>query len=268
MKNKLAVLAVIVVSFLFFQCQQGWIETPKDEIIEPNFPVEIKQWGESFASNLNCATVEAKEKNILKSVSISPFENANCEKFDEFNASLSQFSNKQLRILESIAIARIESDSYITFSNRLAEINDEIYKTVPKSEQEKLLYVTSALYHGLKEINDLVSDGILLGNHEGGDVSLSSMLRLKSGNVESNPDNGSWWGNSGWLAAVWGIAIAEPTPAGEAVALIVTGAYGSYLILTRTECIKEYADCKDYTNKSNCDDCLHYCVVQGNWNCN
>ncbi len=289
MKNKLAVLAVIVISFLFFQCQQGWIETPKTEIIEPNFPIEIKQWGESFASNLNCATVEAKQKNILKRATISSLENANCGKFDEFNASLSQFSKKQLRILESIAVARIESDSYITFSNILADINDEIYKTIPKTEQEKLLYITSALYYGLKEINNLVSDGVLLKNHES--VNDSELTRLKSINtstlgppglefnyctelydyperIPENCKNGPWWKNPDLLAAIWTIAIAEPTPAGETIALIVTGVYGSYLILTRAECIQEYYNCRKYTNKSNCDDCLHYCVVQGYWNCN
>ena len=268
MRNKFILLTAIMVSFLFFQCQKNWIETPPEKIIEPNFPVAIKQWGESFASNLHCATIEAKQKNTLKSVTISSFKIVNNEKFDEFNASLQQFSKEQLRIFELIAKARSESDSYIAFSSKLADINDEIYRTIPQVEQEKLLYITSALYHGLKEINNLVRDGILPGNHERGDVSFSSMVRLKSGNVESNPDDGSWWDNPESLAGIWAIAIVEPTPIGEAVALVATGIIGSYLVITSAECINKYVDCKLYSSRSDCANCLHFCVVQGYWNCN
>lgn len=268
MKNKFVLLTVIMVSSLFYQCQKDWVETPKEEIKEAYFPHEIQDWGESFASNMNCATVEAKQKKMLKSADIFLQENTSVKKIDNFNASLLGFSKKQLQILELIAHAKSKSDSYIAFSNRLVQINDEIYKTIPKAEQEKLLYITSALYYGLKEINNLVRDGIIPGNHEGGDVSLASMVRLKSGGVEDDPDEDSWWDNPSSLAGIWAIAIAEPTPIGEAVALVATGIIGSYYVLTRADCINEYVDCKLYTSNNNCSDCLHYCIVKGDWNCN
>jgi hypothetical protein len=268
MKNKFLLLTAIMVSVLFFQCQKNWIETKKVEITEPNFPVEINGWGESFASNLNCAIVEANQNQLLKSANISSFERIANEKFEKFNSGLSKFSQKQLEILGEIAEARNKSKSYIAFSNRLSQINEEIYKTVPIEEQEKLFYITSALYHGLKEINKLVKDGILPGKAEGDDVTLSSIVRLKSANTESDPGSSSWWNDPNSLATVWAIAIAEPTPVGEAVATVLTGIVGSYLVITRADCISEYVYCKTFTSKTNCGDCLHYCIVQGNWNCN
>lgn len=268
MKNKFILLTVIMVSFLFNQCQKDWIETPKEEIKEAYFPQEIQVWGETFASNMNCATIEAKQKKMLKSADVFLQENTSAIKIQHFNESLSSFSKKQLEILELIAEAKSKSDSYIAFSNRLVQINEEIYKTIPKAEQEKLLYITSALYYGLKEINNLVRDGIIPGNHEGGDVSLSTMVRLKSAAVEDDPDEGSWWNDPSSLAGIWAIAIAEPTPIGEAVALVATGIIGSYYVLTRADCINEYVNCKLYTSNTNCSDCLHYCIVKGDWNCN
>ncbi len=278
-----------MVSFLFFQCHQDWNETPKEKIIEPNFPVDIKQWGESVASKLNCVITEAKQRNTLKSIHVISLENANSEIFDDFNTSLSEFSKNQLNILKLIAVARSESDSYIEFSNNLSEINDKIYKTVPKAEQEKLFYITSALYYGLKEINELVKRGFIYGNPEG--VTNNTVSELKSSNaltfappglefnyctevydwpdrIPENCKTGSWWKNPDILATLWAVGLIEPTPVGEAVALIATGIVGSYLIITRAECVNKYVHCKMYSSRTDCDNCLHYCVVQGYWNCN
>lgn len=78
----------------------------------------------------------------------------------------------------------------------------------------------------------------------------------------------SWWSNQSWLGTVWAIAIAEPTPVGEAIAGVVTGAVAGYYAITRAECISKYYDCKTYDSpKKDCSTCLQYCITQGNWNC-
>ena len=118
------------------------------------------------------------------------------------------------------------------------------------------------------EINNLVREGVLPGNAEGSGVTLSSLSRLKSASNEGDPNSPSWWSNPSSLATVWAIAIAEPTPVGEAVATVLTGIVGSYLVITRAECISKYVNCKLYSSNTNCSDCLHFCVVQGYWNCN
>ena len=143
------------------------------------------------------------------------------------NSSIEKFSTKQLTILSKIALAKQESKSYITFSNELSEINKEILN-LPKTR------------------------GLRAANFE---------------NPE-NGDNNSWWDNNSWLGAVWGVALIEPTPIGEAVAGAITGVVASYYVLTRAECIAKYVDCRNYDSyKKPCSDCLHYCIVQGNWNC-
>jgi len=65
------------------------------------------------------------------------------------------------------------------------------------------------------------------------------------------------------FATIWALANMEPTPIEEAVAVVLTGIVGSYLVLTKAECIEEYVYCKLYTSNNNCGDCLHFCVVQG-----
>lgn len=258
-----------MVSFLFLKCQQEQIDPPpKNDVIELKFPNEIKEWGELFAANLSCATVEAKQNQLLKSVNTLSLESANYANFDEFNKNLSKFSKKQLEIFGKIVKAKNKSKSYIAFSKKLAKINDEIYETVPVNEQDRLLYITSTLYFGLKEINKLVKDGVLPGNSEGAEVTLSSLVRLKSATTEEDPDEESWWNDPESLATVWALAIAEPTPIGEGVALVLTGIVGSYYVITRADCISAYVDCVLYSSNNNCSDCLHYCIVQGDWNCN
>jgi len=268
MKNKVIFLTAFMVSFLFLKCEQEPIESPKNDIIESTFPNEINEWGKSFAANLNCATIEAKQNQQLKNVNISSHVSVNYEKIDEFNSSVSKFSKKQLEILGKIAKAKNKSKSYIAFSKRLAKINNEIHKNVPKNEQDRLFYITSALYYGLKEINNLVRDGVLPGNPEGEGLTLSSLVRLKCANTEEDPEESSWWNDPESLAGVWALAVAEPTPVGEAVALVLTGIVGSYYVITRADCIAAYVDCVLYSSNNNCSDCLHYCIVQGNWNCN
>ena len=202
MNNKVILLTVFLVSFLFLKCEQELIKLPDNEITELTFPNEINEWGKSFAASLNCATVEAMQNKQLKNANISSLGSVNYEKFDEFNSSVSKFSKKQLKILGKIAKAKNKSKSYIAFSRKLAKINNEIYDNVPEDEQDKLLYITSALYYGLKEINNLVRDGVLPGNPEGEGITLSSLVRLKSANAEEDPDENSWWNDPESLVGV------------------------------------------------------------------
>jgi hypothetical protein len=228
----------------------------------------VKKVGKSFAYTLKSAAIKVKKGKKLKSTSLLSVVKIDTENLFIFSSQLSNFSKKQIGFVEEILQARKKSKSYISFSNKLTEINQRIIKTLPKEEQEPLLFLVSILYYSLEEINNLVREGVLPGNAEGGGVTLNSLSLLKSADTDGDPNNLSWWSNPSSLATVWSIAVAEPTPIGEAVAAVLTGIVGSYLVINRADCISKYVKCKQYTSNVNCSDCLHYCIVQGNWNCN
>ena len=289
MKSKSIFLTTIMVSFLFLQCQRDYETTPKKNV-GPNFPVEIKEWGEAFASDLNCKILEVKQNQSLKGANIPLPGNSDIERYEKLICNILNLSKLQLKIIGELAKARINSKSYVAFSNKLVEITDKIYKTIPTSEQAALLYITSSLYFGLKEINELAKKGLISGKAEDVDGKLIPKLKSASSPCPSGlvwdycyewcafpenidlaciePNSGSWWNDPSSLAGVWAIAIAEPTPIGEAVALVLTGIIGSYLIITRADCIIAYVDCTTYTPNKDCSTCLHRCVTTGDWNCN
>ena len=262
---KIVIASLIIIGGLvFYSCQKTEEDT---SLIEQDYSKEIAVAGENFAKQLRKIITEKQfrresldfNRKISKSLEIK-------------NSSIEKFSTKQLTILSKIALAKQESKSYITFSNELSEINKEILN-LPKTEQTDLLYITSILYYGLREINEMAKEGLITGAPEGKNISLT-LARLKRGLIAANfenPENGdnnSWWDNNSWLGAVWGVALIEPTPIGEAVAGAITGVVASYYVLTRAECIAKYVDCRNYDSyKKPCSDCLHYCIVQGNWNC-
>lgn len=68
-----------------------------------------------------------------------------------------------------------------------------------------------------------------------------------------------------WLGAMWGVALVEPTPFGEAAAGVVSGVVGGYYVLTRSGCIAEYVKCKYRNTNEDCSRCLQFCIVQGEW---
>lgn len=150
-------------------------------------------------------------------------------------------------------------------------INQDISSCVPKIEQDRLFYITTLLYYGLREIHTLEQNGFM-------PTALSGefgILRIKT-KSESDGSVGGWCRK--FLSAVWIAAVGEPTPAGEVVASVATLIVGGVLLYEYIVCKKDstnsdtyqmcqnkYEDCTDYTPKYDCGTCLSNCMVQGSW---
>ncbi len=261
-------IALTIAGLGIYSCQKG--EDRNEPLIEQNYSEDFTIVGEKFAQKIRKIVTE--KQKLPKTASFERKVATTLEKESDF---ILKFTEQQLKIFSKIALAKQESKSYIAFSNKLSEINKEIL-TLPKSEQNDLFYITSTLYYGLKEINEMAKEGIITGKPEGIGNGLTLarlekrpiMANSENGNSESNNNEGSWWSNQAWLGAIWTIAIAEPTPVGEAVAGVITGAVAGYYAITRAECISKYVDCRTYDSpKKDCSSCLRYCITQGNWNC-
>lgn len=280
MKNRFIILCLLFSTLSFYQCSnEPANEIPnKNVIIEHHYPEDITTLGQTFARAINeVATKKALGNYNTKKIAIVNKERLEEKMMKSLNKSgLENFSKEQLNILRLLAVTRKSSRSYTEFSNRLNQINERIYLTVPEPEQKKLLQITGMLYYGLKEINELAKKGIVSGKPEGVENSLT-LSRIKLGlelahaqseNIDDY-DNESWWNDNSWLSGVWAVALVEPTPVGEAVAIIVSIGVASYYILTRADCIDEYEDCIQYSaNPRDCYACFRYCTAQGVWNCN
>lgn len=107
---------------------------------------------------------------------------------------------------------------------------------------------------------------VIMASGASSGISYSDWYYLQSySNSGSSNYEDTWWNDSGSaLAQVWTIALIEPTPIGETVATILTVGILGYYAITRADCIDEYVRCGGGWQ---CSDCLHYCIVQGNWNC-
>lgn len=125
--------------------------------------------------------------------------------------------------------------------------------------------MVAALYYGLKEIDNLIKSGVIIYR------AINPVSRLQSANIETGPSRGNWWSDQRFLASVWVVAIAEPTPVGEVVAITLSAIAASYLIVKMTErvtmCINRYVMCQEDTPWLDCYFCLRYCTAQGVWNC-
>ena len=111
-----------------------------------------------------------------------------------------QLTEAQKDVPGQIEAARLESDSYIGFSNRLVAINNEIYDLVPLKEQELLFAVTSTMYYGLEAANELVRKGLLSGAPEG-DITLAQLkLGFQSAFAYGESGGSSWWNDWGSCA--------------------------------------------------------------------
>ena len=261
-------IALFIIGLGIYSCQKE--KDRNDFFVEQNYSENFIAVGESFAQKIRKIIVE--QQKLPKTISFNRKITKTLEKESDF---IHKFTEKQLKIFSKIALAKQESKSYIVFSNKLSEINKEIL-TLPKSEQNDLLYITSILYYGLKEINEMAKEGLIIGKPEGTGNGLT-LARLKKGLIMANSENGnsesgnnedSWWSNQTWLGTVWAIAVAEPTPVGEAIAGVATVAVAGYYAITRAECISKYYDCRMYDSpEKDCSTCLQYCITQGDWNC-
>jgi len=283
--KRITVLIFTILSLtLFYQCAQDSSINDFEEInTEFKYPDKISSWGKKFASNIEKGVIRSKNSDFLNKT--SNIEKVFLDTLNINNSGLVKFSKEQLEILNLMAKARNESDTYSSFSIKLNEINNKIEKTIPKAEQEELFYITATLDYGLKkifklgrkgQINELLRGRKAIGakfSQQGCPPGLEFDVCQRVCDFPQviplgcNVEEQSWWNDPNTFGTIWVIALAEPTPIGEVVATTLTIAIGSYYVLTRAECISKYVNCKRYTQNTNCGDCLHYCVVQGNWNC-
>ena len=159
-----------------------------DDFLKPsledklNFPLHIEKFGKAVANEIHQTVINLNERGV---------DYSNAKNTPEFKKQFYQdwaqaspgmiktkvsqnqmFGNSLLfiegyRNLTHIQIEFIrrilkecdETTSYEDFGNRLANINKDIFKQVPEIEQERLLYITSALYYGIGEIQNLEKQG-------------------------------------------------------------------------------------------------------------
>ena len=186
------------------------------------------------------------------------------------NTSIDAYQNlteTQISFIKRIIDESDKSSSNEVFFNRLLSINEDIYKQVPKLEQERLLMITATLYYGLVEIGNLEKQGQML---------LTPLNHMRLVKTKSEPsDIGGTCRKI--LATTWAIALGEPTPVGEIVASVVTVIVGGVLLyevvlctynaVTNPNygyCISKWAKCYGMDNA--CEQCFRYCMAQnGTW---
>ncbi|MCG8476485.1 MAG: hypothetical protein MI784_13535 [Cytophagales bacterium] len=229
MKSLLLKLSLVGVTLFFYRCVSVEnVDTPR---VNPIFSKQAKEWGGVFSEALISTAEEIKRKKIKlndrnavfavsENVTWNTLEHKELVTTDQRISlasarknviepmSLAQvlasqdLTDKQREILGQIEEARIESGSYIEFSNRLATIHNGIVENVSKEDQVLLYSVTSTLYYGLEAINKLVERSILPGSPEQGNMTLAHLkIKIPSAIAESESGSGSWWSSWGKCAA-------------------------------------------------------------------
>ncbi len=250
MKRLFLTLSLVAASSFLYKCTQvEYVETPR---VEPIFSEQAQEWGSLFAEALTTTARQVKKQKIKlndrnavfavsQDVIWNTFERrklitsdqrisfANARTTSEATEFVSlaqvlesdELTDAQKDVLEQIEEARLGSDSYIEFSNRLATINNEIPVSVPEEEQGLLYSVTSTLYFGLEAMNELVEQALLPGEPEQEGITLA---HLKIG-FPSAIASGESGGCSGWWSC-WG-KCAAGTLGGAGLGALGGGAAGS-----------------------------------------
>lgn len=217
-----------------------------------------------------------------------------------YRMSASEFAEryKMLTTTQIEYIHKIIKECKLSFSsmdllNRLIIIKNDISLYVPEFEQERLLYVISVLYYGVKMISELEAEGLMLNTpYNYHKLQLSNIrTRAEMGPIATVVPEGC----RSFLATVWTIAVGEPTPLGDIVALVTTAYVGGMMVYeiiactknsseeeeekeNREYCIDKYVECIDTRpdwakehsggfGYSICDRCFDYCITQKYWQC-
>jgi len=188
---------------------------------------------------------------------------------DAFANKISNLTEIQIEFVERIIKECGESTSYEDLSKRLIVINKDISAAVPEIQQERLFNVTAVLYYGVNEIRNLEKQGQMIPTP----YNAVRPMRLKSGD-----ESGGGPSCRKFLAAVWTIAVGEPTPAGEIVASVITVYVAGVLMYEVITCTKTseddqstYAYCQERFRNcyspihDGCSVCLSFCLAQGYW---
>lgn len=277
---------------LLCQCSRTEFDDLSTEKQKANFPEVAKQFGLAVAKELNETvrnlhkkgtdysnaneTVEFKENFYNDFFKASPSAIKTRSTMSESKISLEDFV-KRVKNLTKIQLDFIDriikecgvTTSYSEFYNRLIIINNDIYNSVPEIQQERLFNITSVLYYGMKEIQNLEAQGMMIPTSQNQMQQLLVKTRSESG-------GGSFGANCrNFLATTWAIAIGEPTPAGEIVASVVTVVVAGVLLYEVIVCAKRvncealYSNCVNSGSLPSwkCYDCYRYCQAQNVWDC-
>ena len=247
-KLRRAITNLFLIGLLVFigACQKNEVDSEVidyEEIsIQTILPCESQELGETFAFRVN--EIIKQNPNILKSTasnlkSLSIEREKKIPKFE-----VSSFSEKQWEVIGEIAKSLKESNSISEFQGKQLAIALDLKDILPTEERTDIYNIIAVLYYGLEQIDysNLTDD---------------SQLKSLSGPIPMH-----------LLEYIWCVALAEPSPVGEIVAILVTAGVASYYVLTRSECIEYYVDCVNpHGDFYHCSTCLQRCIVQGNWDC-
>lgn len=189
-------------------------------------------------------------------------------------------TDAQRNIINEIIRRYGERKSDDEFKKRLISINRNIYKIVPKIEQERLFNIISVIYYGLAEIQFLEKSGALIRYNIGNDISLSRK-RLKS--FSEDGEGGTTICREEQSA--FAIAIGIINSAGEKVTnvfrvgSVAVGVLGAFIV---TWCMNREMDNQNYcvsfaqecvSNpwkdgiRMDCQACLQHCLRNHEWRC-
>lgn len=246
-----------------------------------NFPESSKKFGESIANeleksirSLHMAGVDYSHIVDADELRISLYKDLHTNRPEIFktkstNIELpfeSQDFIKQLNTLTRIQIDYInriirECGSSLTYRDlyeNLKNINKDILKNIPDIQQERLFNVTSFLYHSMKILEDLESQGIVIPTSANNTNQLSTKSYIGDNCRKV-------------IAATWAAALAEPSPFGEAIAFATTLMISGMILYEIIVCPTDYSYCQSlYENcysdiPDGCSICLQFCLTNGYW---
>lgn len=301
-------LCFISVTVLFQSCSTD------DEFLDSkvsdkfNFPIYIEEFGKSVAKKIHQTVITLNEQGVdYSDASNSPefkkqffcdWVQANPgmkktkvtmnQMFGDqlaFADGFRNLTNIQIEFINRIFKACSQTTSYDDLSVRLIRINNDIQFQVPDIEQERLLYIISALYYAIGEIQLLEKQGQMLITPR----TKLMMARIKT-KSESEDDDSFWGSCKKVFMAVCPYVVGELTEMGEIVVsvseVMVAGIsmFAAILCVSdtdqfRVECAEKYKDCmeeKGPWSRENsggwgytmCARCLEYCRAQhGLWDC-
>ncbi|EEI90516.1 hypothetical protein HMPREF0765_3832 [Sphingobacterium spiritivorum ATCC 33300] len=201
-----------------------------------------------------------------------------------------QSTQQELTVTQSKVISQImdayeELKSGHEFKQRLISISNNVYKTVPKIEQERVFNIISVVYYGMAEIQLLEDKGEIVRRNQN-NLSNNNIQGVQSFSDDGYTDS---LRNCRRQRSAFGVVIGYVNSFGEQAVKVtrVAGAtLGAYLILWCKvdeqadligHCAEVYSRCINSRNpewlkentygKSKCETCRNDCVRQGGWPC-
>lgn len=312
---KKTIYLVLLLSLLAQSCSQEYpiedVSTPEKKYkeLKIKLPKEIENYGRAVATELKKTVTNMTEQGvdysrITESAKFrETFQNdwyaanpqivktRSSQILYPMEMSTSEFI-KRYKMLTTIQIDYIKkiihvcrnSESNTDMLQRLIDLRDEIYLSVPEIEQDRLLYVVSALFYGIQMISTLEAEGLMIKTPYNYNELQFTQIHTRAEYIPPTVSEGC----RSFLATTWAIAVGEPTPAGEVVALVTTVIVAGVLLyevitcransLDINDCIEKYEDCMEFNpawaapgsgnaGSSMCDACLKYCQTQNVWDC-